>query len=67
MYRIRAGGGCVSVGETVWNSLKGGETVTMCGGKDFKKGGGKLGLGVSALQKGVCWNELWADFEGVQF
>ena len=66
MCRIRAGGGCVSVGETVWNTLKGGETVKMGGGKDFKKGG-KLGLGVSALQKGVGWTELWADFEGVQF
>ena len=50
---IRAGGGCVRVGETVWNILKGGGTEKAWGEAEIlKRGGCKLGQGVWTL-KGV--------------
>ena len=45
MCRIRAGGCCLRVGGTVWNTLKGDGT------KIFKKRG-KLGQGMGALSRG---------------
>ena len=52
---IRAGGGCVSVGETVWNILKRVGTKKRGGEIKILKvgGGGKLSQGVSALKKGA--------------
>ena len=53
---IRAGGGCVRVGGTVWNTLKGWDRKEGRENKDFKKGG-ELGQGVGTL-KMVGWNPL---------
>ena len=54
-----AGGGCVRVGETVWNTLKEGGTKKMGGEtKILKGGGGKLSQGVGALKREGDWKPL---------
>ena len=59
--RIRAVEGCVKVGGTVKNTLKGGRTEKKGGETKFQKGG-KLGQGVGALQtmelKSLFYNQL---------
>ena len=48
---IRAVGGCVRVGETVWNTLKGGGIEKSGGETKILKRGVKLGQGVGALKR----------------
>ena len=57
---IRAGGGCLRVGGTVQNPLKGGETEKRGGQtKILKRGRGKLDQGVGALKMGDLEPKLW--------
>ena len=49
--RIRAVGGCVRVGGTVWNTLKGDGTEKRGGETTILKRAGKLGQGVGALKQ----------------
>ena len=59
LSQIRAGGGCIRVGRTVWNTLKGGGTEKRGGEtKILKGGGGKSGQEVGALKGGTPY-ELW--------
>ena len=55
VFFIRAGWGCVRIGETIWNTSKVGGTETMGMGetkdKDLKKEC-KLGQGMVALKRG---------------
>ena len=55
-----AGGGCVRVGETVWNTLKEGGTKKMGGETKILKGGGggKLSQGVGTLKREGDWKPL---------
>ena len=55
--RIRAGGICVRVVETVCNSSKGGETEKRGGNTKIFKKWGKLNQGLGALKRG-SWNPL---------
>ena len=59
MRQIKTGEGCMRVGKTVWNALKGGGIEKRGGGrnKHFKKGG-KLSQGLGAL-KGRAGTPLW--------
>ena len=57
LCQIRAGGGFVQVGGTVWNILKGDGTEKRGGETKIFKRGGKLGQGVDALKRG-SWNPL---------
>ena len=50
MCWIRAGGCCLRVGGTVWNTLKG--TEMRVGETKILKRGGKLVQGVGALKRG---------------
>ena len=58
MRQIKTGEGCMRVGKTVWNALKGGGIEKRGGGrnKGFKKGG-KLSQGLGALKR-EGWNPL---------
>ena len=49
---IRATGGCVRVGETVYISLKGGGAQNRGGETKILKRGGKLSQGVGAFKRG---------------
>ena len=52
MCQIRARSGCMRVGGTVSNTLKGGGTGKRGGETKILKSGSKLGQGVGALKRG---------------
>ena len=57
---IRAGGGCVRVGGTVWNTLKEGGTEKRGGEAKILKKKGQAGSREGCLKKGAggVWNPL---------
>ena len=58
MLWIKAGGGCVRVGGTVWNTLKEGGTEKRGGEAKILKRRDKLGQEMDALKKGESGTPL---------
>ena len=65
--QIRAGGGCMRVGETGKYFIRGWNRKAGRGNKDLKKGGGQAGSRGGCLKKRGGWNPLMSYEEVFAF